>query len=350
MNDCRRGIEAFRRQARARWADSALRRGLQAWISELIGLLPPRLAAQLDRQGQTRWLHWPLAATEVDARPAILLLPAPHAMVQRITLPAAAVRHLNRVLRYELDRYFPFAPDELHMVARVLRKDGDSAQVQVVAVAQERLDAIVTACHERGVRLKAIDVLDADGERLGVDLLPAGAGARASSAVRLDRWLGVACLVLAVGLAATFLYREQQRLESMQTTVADQREQVQRLQTMRQQLEATVGASRYLSERKASRATLSELLAELTTCLGEEDWVSELSLENGSDITFSGQSSRASALIARVRECPNLEQVRFQGVIQSDDSTGQERYSLRASLRERDPTLKEGANASADES
>ncbi len=346
MKSGRLAIETLRREGRSRWTDSVIRRGLKAWLDELLGLLPPALAARLDRRACTRL--WPPTSAPETARPVTLLLPATHAMVQRITLPAAATRSLHRVLRYELGRYFPYEPEALHFVARVLRKRDERAEVELVAVARERLDAMLATCDERGLRLQAIDVIDAEGERLGVDLLPAGAAARAPRAVRLDRWLGATCLVLLLALAAAYLHHERQRLETMQATVDGQREQVRHLQSLRHELDATVGAARYLGERKASRATLSELLAELTGCLGDEEWISELSLENGREVTFSGQSERASALIAQVRRCPSLEQARFQGVIQSDDATGRERYSIRARLRDRDPTSKERNDATAD--
>ena len=181
------------------------------------------------------------------------------------------------------------------------------------------------ACRERGIQLTALDALDRTGQRRGVNLLPAGSGQRSARGALLNRWLWGGCVILTVALAVLEVQQRQHQVDAMRQTVAAQREQVKHLQTLRQQLNDTAGASRYLADLKAARPTMSELLAELTECLGDDSWVEELTVEDGREVIFAGHSQRASALITRVQACRTLEQVRFQGAIRADETTGDER-------------------------
>ena len=54
---------------------------------------------------------------------------------------------------------------------------------------------------------------------------------------------------------------------------------------------------------------------------------------DGGGVSLSGQSSKASALITRMKDCKTLSDAQFQGIIQPDADTGKERFSLRAQLR-----------------
>ncbi|WP_447554376.1 type II secretion system protein GspL [Vreelandella sp. EE22] len=315
------------------WRESALRRWLHLWLGELAGVLPPAMAARFQRDDIQR-LTWPLPEAIDTERPAVLVLGAGQVMAQRIPLPAAATRQLHRVLQYELDKYTPYPAQHVHFVARVVSKQAGQAQVELVAIARERLDEILTACHERGLHLTRLDAEDATGARRGIDLLPASARKGAKRSGSLNRWLWVSGLALCVAIASLYVHQQKQLVSRMQDEVANQREQVQRLQALREQLDATVGASRYLAKLKAERPTVSRLLVELTECLGDESWISQLEVQDGVNVTFSGQSPRASALIAQVQTCPSLEQVQFQGIIRPDDVTGFERFSIGARLKQ----------------
>ncbi len=63
----------------------------------------------------------------------------------------------------------------------------------------------------------------------------------------------------------------------------------------------------YLTRRKAAQPPLAALLNELTACLPPDTWIDQLEVNDGADVSFSGQSAKASALITRIKNCRSLE-------------------------------------------
>jgi general secretion pathway protein L len=74
-------------------------------------------------------------------------------------------------------------------------------------------------------------------------------------------------------------------------------------------------------------------LSELTACLPDDTWLDQLEVD-AADVSMSGQSARASALIGRAKACRSLENPQFQGVIQPDADTGKDRFALHARLHQ----------------
>jgi len=52
------------------------------------------------------------------------------------------------------------------------------------------------------------------------------------------------------------------------------------------------------------------------------------------EVSFSGQSAKASGLISRIKGCQRLDNAQFEGVIQPDARTGKDQFALRAHLRQ----------------
>lgn len=321
---------------RARWRRSVARRWLDAWYKELLGMLPSALAERITRRAATQLLDWPLLERAQDNRPAVLLLAEHQVMSQRISLPLAAARNLNEVLAYEIDKYTPYPPGQVHFVARVLQRHATHAYIELVAVARTALDAMLQACRARDLQLIAIDVVTRDGQRLGIDLLPADSETRRSSPGQLSRWLGLGCVLSVVALGAACLERRQATIVAMQQAVNEQRQAAGTVQQLRQALDTTVGAAHYLTSLKTQHPTFTAVLADLSACLGEDTWVERLQLEDGVHVTVSGQSAHASDLLNAMKGCNTLEDARFQGVILADKASGRDRFAISARLKEVD--------------
>lgn len=324
------------------WRGSLARNVWQAWLQELANALPTSLRGRLLTRTREQWLDWPLAGPLPDADGArrVLLLPAAMVLVQPLQLPLAATRELSRVIGFELDKYTPFPREHLHYVARVQSRGKASARVLLVAILRERLQSVLDSCHERGLHVHAVDCRGADGQPLGIDLLPGEHTRHETRRDHLPRWLAVTCVGLLLACMLTWLNTRSTMLATMQASVDQQREHVQGIQQLRRELVNTQGAARYLAQQKAAQPTLSSVLLDLTACLGADTWVEQLDISDGGSVSVTGQSARASALISRAKACRTLSDVQFQGIIQPDEHTGKERFSLRAHLR------KEAADAS----
>ncbi|MGY4494988.1 type II secretion system protein GspL [Pseudomonas sp. TE3610] len=323
---------AHLRQASLRWQASQARRWLHLWLAELHGVLPQALRARLASGPTVQTLPWPLPHDFDNDRPVQLLLPGHEVLAPRITLPLAATRDLHRVLAFEIDKYTPLPVDQVHFTARVERQTATTASVRLVAICRERLAQVLEACQLRGVRLQSIAALDSDGSVLGVDLLPANLRPAPSTAMRLNRRLAMLALALLVGVMAMALHSREASVAAMRADVAEQRQQAQALEALRRELTDTQGAARYLAALKTARPTLSLLITELGQCLGADTWLEQLEVRDSGELTLSGQSRHASALITRAHDCPSLHDTRFQGIIQPDTETGLDRFTLAARL------------------
>ncbi len=328
-------LAPFQARLHSQWRDSRAQQLWCAWLNELQALLPATLRARLLAQVHERLIDWPLSGS-VDERAderLILLLPANMMLVQTLLLPGAALRDLHNVIGFELDKYTPYPRDRMHYVARVTGKQGAQAQVLLVAVLRERLQPALDACRAQGLALHAVDGRDAQGQRLGVDLLPVEQKPPRRGRARLPRYLALACCALLVSCMVLWLDARATMVEAMQHSVDAQRGEVQQVQNLRRELINTQGAARYLAQQKAAQPTLSSVLVDLTGCLGPDTWVEQLEIADGGGVSLSGQSARASALITRMKDCKTLSDAQFQGIIQPDAQTGKERFSLRAQLR-----------------
>ena len=330
-------VYALRDRIVQQWRGSPAQRAWQWWLAELQDCLPPRMRQWLVHETVEQVYTWPLVelvtAHAADTR-KILLLPASQVLVQNLQLPAAAARNLNTVIGYELDRFTPFDASQLYFVARQESRSGSSIQVVLVAILRERLDRMLADCAAQGLRPDAVDV-GTDAQRMGVDLLPMPSRPQqARSGQRLRRGLIWLCVGLLFACMLLWLNDRQRLLEEMQADVQAQRAQAGEIQQLRQQLTNTLGAANYLLRRKSEQLPLSALLSELTTCLPSDTWIEHLEINDSAEVAFSGQSGKASALIARAKDCHSLDNAQFQGVIQPDSKTGKDQYSLRAHLHQ----------------
>ncbi|MBX8485670.1 type II secretion system protein GspL [Pseudomonas cichorii] len=330
-------VFALRDRVAQQWRGSLAQRGWQLWLAELQACLPVRVRQWLVQETVEQVYPWPLPShmpkASADPRRILLLSPA-DVLVQTLQLPSAAARNLSTVVGYELDRFTPFDAGQLYFVARQESRSASFIQVTLVAILRERLDHILAECAAQGLQPDAVDVGTPE-QRMGIDLLPTPLRSnQVRSGHRVQRWLLWSCGALLLGLMLLWLNDRQRLLDEMQASVQAQKAQVAEVQKLRQQLTNTRGAANYLIRRKAAQTPLSALLSELTACLPSDTWIESLEISDSAEISFSGQSAKASALIARAKNCHSLDNAQFQGVIQPDSRTGKDQYSLRAHLHQ----------------
>lgn len=313
-----------------RWRGSLLQAGWRLWLKELRGCLPAWLS--IHDIPEYRY-HWPL--TDPVAHPGgevrqVLVLAQGAVLLQTLQLPLAAARNLSTVVGYELDRFTPFEAEQLYFVARQEQRTATQVQVTLVAILRERLDQILVECAALGLQPHAVDV-----NAMGIDLLPAPLRPRQRPAGKgLQRSLPWLCGALLIAAMLLWLNDRQRVLDVMHEQVQQQKAQVAEVQRLRQQLLNTRGAAQYLIRRKSAQPPLAALLNELTACLPADTWIDQLDVNNGAEVSFSGQSAKASALITRIKACHSLENAQFEGVIQPDAQTGKDQFSLRAHLHQ----------------
>ncbi|NWA25421.1 general secretion pathway protein GspL [Pseudomonas gingeri] len=333
------------------WQASRLPVFLRWWLRELIACLPRRWREHLESSNQEHLLHWHEGAlhhacgdvapsASAPTRRQVLLMPCEQVLLSRVQLPLAASAQAHAALAFEMDKYTPFKAAQVYFdTLRVPQEDRTRPvfELTLVVALRERIDAILDEAARNGLRIDAIDTLDRNGTRLHVNLLPAQRRPQEWHPTRRLRlrlaWLGAGLLVAAMLM---WVHNRQLALDAMNAEVAALRNDSQQIQGLRQQLNERLDTGRYVQTQKTQALSRTALLQELTACIPVDTWLEQLDIDAQGTLTLSAQSSQAGDLIGKMKACTHLRNLQFQGVIQADASTGQDRLNLTAHLDTRE--------------
>lgn len=357
-------IQPMLTQVRARYAQTALPAFFAWWADELRSLLPvswrhalsvdsAQLAFSVAEQGirveeirsqQRRELmmlaagaaaDWPeqLQRGLTDAHremPRVLVLPTTKVLRRALSLPLAALENLRQVCAFELDRQTPFKLDQVYFDSRVTRRDlaTKQASVELVVLTRPVLDAAVQSLGLLATPLHGVDVMDEQGNLLGVNLLPAERrAARSHSQLYLNLGLASLSLVLIlIGMSAV-LENRLQAVTAMEGEVESQRAAARLTAGKREQLAQAAAAANFLAQQKRSQPSMVRTLSDLTHLLPDDTFLERLNVSKG-ELSITGQSAKAAQLVERLQDSTMLESPALNGPVQPDGRTGLDRFTL----------------------
>ena len=309
--------------------------------SSLIGVVPgddpdllEQLRARLDENAGNvpRWLLIDIGQT---LRPVL-------------AVPAAAEPRLREVMAHEIDRQTPFALDHVSFEPRVLSRDALSRQmrVELVVLPKLQLDAALARLGPMAAGLAGVDIVDGDGSRLGVNLLPlVGRAARHDRARTLNRWLAAVAVLALFASLWLALGNRREAFAAYSARLAIATADAREVRKLRNALEGSVQAANFLAKQRAQQPTMLELLADLTRRIPDTTSLEKIAVNDG-NVVLIGQSQQASSLVGLLQGSPLIKTPTLTGSVQTDPRTGKERFTLTAvvagSAKE-----KESANASA---
>jgi len=283
--------------------------------------------------------HLPAAVIEV---PRWLLLPAVSVLRRRLRLPAAAAERLREVTAFEIDRQTPFSRHEVVHDARLLgaRADGQ-IEVELVVITHAALDTALDGLGPLAAGLSGIDVMEADGTPLGLNLLPVERRRRRARFAGGRQW-GLIALTAVLLLAALWQALDNRR-EAVQTfaqSIAINAEAAREVTRDERRVRNLVEGAAFLQAERARRPAMVEVMDALAQRLPDTTWLEKLSIEGGR-ITLIGLSADASALVERLQDSMLWRAPALAGVVQSDPATRLERFTLVAELAAT-PVAREG--------
>jgi general secretion pathway protein L len=363
---------------RRAWRGSALPGFLRWWGGELAPLLPARWRAAF--AGGQRWYAiergaegWRLrrageaailaevpdiegaehragvlarALAEADPmdRRVALVLPAAQVLRRRLVLPVAARDNLRQVVGFDLDRQTPFRAEDIHYGVRELDETAAEGRfvAELAATPRATLDPLLDELAALGVHPDRVDVAQ-DQALAGVNLLPpVRAPRRVDRRRRLNAALLAAIVLLVFASMAAWLHNRNAALEAMTATVESMRADAQRVTALRQRLTDSAGASGFLARKKTETPSILPVLEELTHRLPDDTWLERFTLNGTGQLGFQGQSPQAARLIDALKGARTIAEPSFQGTIQSDPTSGKERFYMQAKALTPKP---EAANA-----
>lgn len=272
------------------------------------------------------------ARADASGTPRWLLVPAASMLRRVLTLPAAAEPRLREVLAFELDRQTPFSADQVSFEGRVLERDPATQQlkVELLVLPRTRLEAELAALGPLAHGLAGVDGVEADGRRLGLNLLPDATRAQRRDPVRrLHLALAAIAVVGLLGTLALTLHNRAERRDALRDLVASANDQAREARLLRNQLVSSAQAANFLAATRASRPTMLEVVDELTRRIPDDTSLDKLAI-NGDQLVMVGQSRAAPALVALLQASPLITEPALSGVVQSDPRTGRDRFTLTA--------------------
>lgn len=281
--------------------------------------------------------------------PRWLLLPAGDCLRRRLVLPAAAAERLRDVVGFEIDRQTPFAAEDAAYDARLLsRRDGDGQlDVELVVVPRVVLDAQRNALGAQSRWLAGADVAGANGEPLGVNLLPPASRFAPSDPWRAWNLALAAVALLAIAAMLWQMLDNRRTAADAFAVVADRQANAARnVSVQRQRLVDLVQGQAFLDRSRSGRATAVEVLDELSRRLPDDTYLEKFAME-GDRITLIGLSNQASALVGRLEGSKLWRAPALTGALVPDPRTRRDRFTLVIELVDNGPGT-EDANGGDD--
>ncbi|WP_413625167.1 PilN domain-containing protein [Luteibacter sp. Lutesp34] len=273
-----------------------------------------------------------LAEADPTDRRIALVLPATQVLRRRLVLPLAARDNLRQVVGFDLDRQTPFRAEDIHYGVRELQETAAEGRfaAELAATPRATLDPLLDELVALGIHPDRVDVGQGDA-LAGVDLLPpARAPRRVDRRRRLNAALAAAIALLVFAAMAAWLHNRNVALETMTATVESMRADAQRVSALRQRLTESAGASGFLARKKTESPSILPVLEELTHRLPDDTWLERFTLNATGQLGFQGQSPQAARLIDALKGARTIGEPSFQGTIQSDPTSGKERFYMQA--------------------
>ncbi len=270
-------------------------------------------------------------------------VPAARVLHRSLNLPTAAEGNLRQVLGFEMDRQTPFKADQVYYDYAVRGRDAAGRQLLVDLVVMPRgaFDEELAPISQLGIPLDGVDCWldEANGQRLGVNLLPPERRARRSNQ-RMWINLGLAALtiILALGVMARTVTNRQVALENMTAEVQAAQEEAKQVAALRKTLEETIESANFLTQKKRTIVPAIALLRDLTERLPDSTYLERLNVTEDGRVELQGLSDRSENLIAELQKSKVLTDPAFQGVVQPDPRVKKDRFNLVAQLKAREPS------------
>ncbi len=255
---------------------------------------------------------------------AELVLPAGMVLEHAVTLPLAAERDPESVLRFEMDRLTPFAANELYWTWAADRRDRARSQLhlRLVLVLRAQVDAALGMLRLAGLHPSAL--ADAGGRRIPLDPARTGAWRRRLAAV-----LAAACVLLALAAIAIPFAGQSRDARRIEQQIAALRAPVDRAEALRRSMSTAAAGVDVLATERAKRGDPLAILTALTDILPDDTVLTDLTLRQRV-ITITGQSATAARLIAALAADPAIRNPTFTAPVTRNETAHADVFSIRA--------------------
>ncbi len=344
---------------------------IEWWLGELWGMVPSVLrlrltrnrqrvvlvlgvgtaALQVETDGTTSPLGWLTLGDDAAAATALrgllddsalsqrlrdgtaeacLRIPSERSLNTVMKLPLAAKSNLREVVEFELDRFTPFRPDQVHFAARVVGEDAEAAclDVEVILVPLPSADEAVAQAQRLGFSPTRIDVAAPQGGRpITGNLLRAGRdGGWRRADKRVIAVLAATAIVLAIVAAGLPIVLAQRTEAALSERFDSVKKRALDAAAMQKQIDALRHNELFLVDRRLTTPTISQLLFDTTHVLPDDSSVISWQ-STGDEVQIQGVTQSAAGLIGVLEHSKIFEHSSFKSPV-TQEPNGGERFNI----------------------
>ncbi len=261
----------------------------------------------------------------------VLHLPGWMLLERRVVLPLAAEREIERVVQYEMDRFTPFAAEEVLWTAAIERRDRANGRLHVLVslVPRLRLAPLLDALAQAGVVPGLLEAPIGDGT---LRRISAGHPDPRRARVRRALVAGAAlcCLILFLTAVALPFLRQSAASAEVEARIDSLRPRVAEAEALRKRIANETNGSDVIAAEAARNGNALQAIAALTDILPDDTFLTALALHQRK-ITMEGQSPAAAKLIGALSADPVIRNAAF-GAPVTRNTKDIDVFSIRAEL------------------
>lgn len=274
------------------------------------------------------------AALAESDLPITWLIPEQRILRQVLYLPNVPAKDLPALLAHEVSRHTPFTAEQVSFTWRVSPKvpDVPGLTVSLWVLPLSQWQQLRASQNIDPSRIRRIDVVDAQGQALGINLLPKPEQL-AYWAPRLQRFalMALAALVLMVVGMVRILHNREADVGRWQEQVSALEQEVRPVRLLKARLNQQQRTLTMLSDLHRQSPSRVLILEELTQCLPRDTVLDRLTI-SGAELSLEGLARSPEALIPALACAKWLKSPRLVGTLQADSVSGLQRFSLQAEL------------------
>ncbi|HEX3574470.1 MAG TPA: PilN domain-containing protein [Rhodopila sp.] len=320
------------------------------WIARIVEMLPPSwtnagagasdgVVVEVDRaqnvtisqrrNGQRETLT-PDVAARLAGRNPVFLRPPPETVLEKHhVVPAAPRRELDQMLRYELGRITPFAPDDVFWRWDGRPKTGDKSRTDVILtlVPKVAVAGALDALAEAGIQPRYIETGPAERPRL----LAIGEQAGGSTGPLLVRGLTWACAGLAVIALVLPVLIQEFAMHATNSAIEDLQPSIRQVEALRRGITADGAGQEIVAKEMARTGDILQVLATVTRILPDDTYLTDFSLRDR-QMVLGGRSAAAARLIAGLSADPAIRDAAFAAPVTRTEGATTDTFSIRAEI------------------
>jgi len=261
-----------------------------------------------------------------------LVIAVPHDRVMHRTMsfPRKAESDLATALQFVVEQVTPVKSEEARWDWRVSRRDPQSQTIDVelyVAPAWIVDEALSTA-KQLNMPLSRVDVLNAD--RTAIERINLARSVNAFEFPRFKPGFAIALIFVVLGLAGVShsAWRQDIAAQEASAHLEHARASAQPSLEERAALQRAEERLAIMIQVQSSAAPAAEVIDELARVLPDGTWLFEMSTR-GLEVSISGESDQASALLALLDASPRFNNAKFASALTRGVADGTERFVVK---------------------